>query len=247
MWINALLKKMVKAVVPKKYHYSLIRIKNWLNGGYSARSYSQEGEDMVLRRIFENQKRGFYVDVGAHHPKRFSNTYYFYKKGWRGINIDAMPGSIRTFNKLRPRDINLEMAISDERKILRYYAFNDPAISGFSSQLANQRKGQGTYKIIFEKDLQTHTLNEVLDEYLPKGQEIDFLSVDVEGLDFEVLKSNNWSTYCPKVVLVEATGNSLEEIMLSNIYKLLRDNGYQLYAKTVNTLIFTIDRPRNLF
>jgi FkbM family methyltransferase len=247
MWINALVKKMVKTVVPKKHHYSLIRIKNWLNDGYSTRSYSQEGEDMVLRRIFEKQERGFYVDVGAHHPKRFSNTYYFYKKGWRGINIDAMPGSIRMFNKLRPRDINLEMAISEEKKTLRYYAFNDPALSGFSRQLANQRKGQGNYKIVFEKDLQTHTLTEVLDEHLPKGQEIDFLSVDVEGLDLEVLKSNNWSTYCPRVVLVESTGNSLEEIMLSDIYKLLRDNGYQLYAKTVNTLIFTIAQPRNLF
>lgn len=233
-------KKIIKIITPPKYHYSLIRLKNWLTDGYSVISYSQEGEDMILKRVFEKQGRGFYVDVGAHHPKRFSNTYYFYKKGWRGINIDAMPGSIRTFNKLRPRDINLEMAISDEKKTLRYYAFNDPALSGFSRQLANQRKGQGTYKIVFEKDLQTYTLNEVLEEHLPKGQEIDFLSVDVEGLDFEVLKSNNWNKYSPKVVLVESTGNSLEEIMPSNIYKLLRDNGYQLYAKTVNTLIFKL-------
>ncbi len=235
------IKTIIKTIAPPKYHYSLIRIKNWLNDGYSAKSYSQEGEDMVLRRIFEKKERGFYVDVGAHHPKRFSNTYYFYKKGWRGINIEAMPGSIRIFNRIRPRDINLEMAISDGKKTLRYYVFNDPALSGFSKQLANQRTGQGAYKIIFEKDLQSHTLTEVLDEHLPKGQEIDFLSVDVEGLDFEVLKSNKWDTYCPKVVLVESTGRSLEEIMLSNIYKLLRGNGYQLFAKTVNTLIFKLN------
>jgi FkbM family methyltransferase len=234
------IKEIIKTIVPPKYHYSLIRIRNWSTNGYSDRSYSQEGEDMILRRIFEKQKKGFYVDVGAHHPKRFSNTYYFYKRGWRGINIDAMPGSMRIFNKLRPRDINLEMAISDERKTLRYYAFNDPALSGFSRQLADQRNGQGTCEIVFEKDLQTHTLAEVLDKHLPKGQNIAFLSVDVEGLDFDVLKANDWCKYRPEVVLAESLTNSLEDVPLSNSYKLLKQNGYQLFAKTVNTLIFKL-------
>jgi hypothetical protein len=74
-------------------------------------SYAQEGEDMVLRRIFEDQPLGFYVDVGAHHPVRFSTTYFFYRRGCRGINIDATPGSMDAFRRLRPRDINLEVAI----------------------------------------------------------------------------------------------------------------------------------------
>ena len=64
-------------------------------------SWSQEGEDRILYRIFEQQPVGFYVDVGAHHPKRFSNTYFFYRRGWRGINIDAMPGSMKNFEKLK--------------------------------------------------------------------------------------------------------------------------------------------------
>jgi hypothetical protein len=64
---------------------------------YLNQSYSQEGEDMVLYRTFETVKEGFYVDVGAHHPDRFSNTYKFYKQGWRGINIDAMPGGMDPF------------------------------------------------------------------------------------------------------------------------------------------------------
>lgn len=236
--ISKSVKRIIKTIVPPKYHYSLIRIKNWATNGYSYRSYSQEGEDMILRRIFEKQKKGFYVDVGAHHPKRFSNTCYFYERGWRGINIDAMPGSIRIFNKLRPRDTNLEMAISDERKTLRYYVFNDPALNGFSRQLADQRNRRGICEIVFEKDLQTHTLAEVLDKHLPKYQKIDFLSVDVEGLDFDVLKSNDWAKYRPKVVLAESLTSSLEDVPLSNSYKLLKQNGYQLFAKTVNTLIF---------
>lgn len=86
---------------------------------------------MILRRIFENVENGFYVDVGAHHPKRFSNTFYFYKKGWSGINIDAMPGSMSLFNKIRPRDINIEAAVSNEKEEVIFYIFNEVALNTF--------------------------------------------------------------------------------------------------------------------
>ena len=79
---------------------------------FARRCYSQEGEDMILQRMFGQRREGFFVDVGAHHPFRYSNTYLFYKKGWRGINIDATPGSMREFEKYRPADINLEVAVS---------------------------------------------------------------------------------------------------------------------------------------
>ena len=75
-------------------------------------SYAQEGEDRILMRYFDGRKKGFYLDVGAHHPKLYSNTYLFYNQGWNGINIDAMPGSMEIFNKQRSRDINIEAAIS---------------------------------------------------------------------------------------------------------------------------------------
>src|SRR5690554_6253894 len=79
---------------------------------FSRKSYSQEGEDILLEKLFEGKNDGFYVDVGAHHPRRFSNTYLLYRRGWRGINIDAMPGSMAEFRRLRGRDINLEIPIS---------------------------------------------------------------------------------------------------------------------------------------
>ena len=81
------------------------------------RSYSQEGEDRILLMPFENCKDGFYV---AHHPTRYSNTYLFYRMGWSGINIDAAPGSMNLFKKKRPRDINLEVAISDREEELTF-------------------------------------------------------------------------------------------------------------------------------
>lgn len=207
---------------------------------YHEISFSQEGEDRILQRIFENQEKGFYVDIGAHHPQRFSNTYLFYLKGWRGINIDAMPGSMDEFKHLRPLDINLEFAISNSNQSLVYYQFNESALNGFSEEISKQRDGiRGEYFITRTKEIQTYRLSEVLDKYLPSEQVIDFMSIDVEGLDLEVLQSNDWCKYRPKLVLVE----DLFQFILnkpdeSKIFTFMKDKGYDLYAKTKNTLLF---------
>lgn len=108
-----MLKKILKAILPMKLRKKLTIFNNLYITRFHIKSYSQEGEDMILHRIFERQCKGFYVDIGAHHPFRFSNTYLFYKRGWSGINIDAMPGSMNIFNKFRNRDINLEYGIGN--------------------------------------------------------------------------------------------------------------------------------------
>ena len=201
--------------------------------------YSQEGEDMILGKIFSGQKHGFYVDVGAHHPLRFSNTYLFYLKGWSGINIDAMPGSMVAFNKERPRDINLETPVSDKSEELTYYIFNEPALNGFSKELSMSRDGlRGQYKILETKALKTRTLSDILDEYISDGKQIDFLSIDVEGLDFQVLSSNNWGRYRPSVVVVEVLSNSIEDLPLSKTYQFLKEHRYVCYAKTDRSTFF---------
>jgi len=233
-----MLRKIFKAILPKCLTEKLVSIKSNYFDGYALKSYSQEGEDMILRRLFEKQKTGFYVDVGAHHPKRFSNTFFFYKEGWRGINIDAMPNSMSLFNKLRPRDINIEIPISDKKQKLKYYMFNEPALNSFSKELAEKRDGEDNYKIISEKEMETSTIEEIFGKHLPYGQEIDFLSIDVEGLDLQVLKSNNWKRFRPKVVLVEILGSSIQDIANSEEYKYLAEFGYKIFAKAINTVIF---------
>lgn len=202
-------------------------------------SFAQEGEDKVLLRFLERKENGFYVDIGAHHPIRFSNTYLFYLKGWRGINADAMPGSMELFKKYRPNDINLEIPLSNENKTLTYYLFNESALNTFSAEQAAKKDGlRGEYRITGRKNLKTFPLSYVLDNYLPSGQTIDFLSIDVEGLDFEVLSSNNWTKYQPSMILVESLNNSLEDIKNDEIYKYLKQLNYSLVAKTFNTLFF---------
>ncbi len=237
-----MLKKIIKLLLPTSLIKMMIKMNHNYFDGYALKSYSQEGEDMILRRLFEKQQIGFYVDVGAHHPKRFSNTYFFYKQGWEGINIDAMPNSMVPFSKVRPRDINIEKPVSDKKQILTYYAFNEPALNGFSKELSEERaKQDNNYHIIFEKDIETSTLEEILDENLPKNQEIDFLSIDVEGLDFMVLQSNNFKKYRPKVILIEILGSSLHDIENNDITLYLKDCNYSIYAKAVNTVIFITD------
>lgn len=231
--------KQIKKSIPepiKKFYRRIYDFYKW--DDYYQKSWGQEGEDLILLRFFGEKRDGFYVDIGAHHPKRFSNTNYFYQRGWKGINIDAMPGSMRQFDKHRKRDINIEKPISDSNQVLTYYAFNETALNGFSRELSEQRNGTGDWKLKFTKDIETITLEEILDTNLPAGQHIDFLTIDVEGFDFEVLKSNNFEKYKPTVILIEILESGLEDIENSEISKLLKKHNYSVYAKTINTVFF---------
>ena len=207
-------------------------------------SYSQEGEDLILNRYFNNKQVGFYVDIGAHHPTRFSNTHFFYSRGWRGINIDAMPDSMIAFSKQRSRDINLEIGISKTENTLTYYMFNEPALNTFSKKEADKKDGLRNYKIVSTKMIKTFPLKSILDEHLPKNTTIDFMSIDVEGLDIEVLESNDWELYRPNLVLIEDLVKlPIYEISTkSTICKFLNEREYTFVAKTFNTLFFKDSR-----
>lgn len=200
-------------------------------------SFAQEGEDMVLDRIFGQKINGFYVDVGALHPVRFSNTYKFYKKGWRGINIDALPGSMVLFDKLRPLDINLEVPVSDRAEVLPFYVFNDHALNTFSKEVADERSRKAEYHVKEIINIKTQPLSAILAQHLPVNQNIDFLTIDAEGFDFQILQSNNWLKYKPSVVLIESD-LSYSELLTSDINAYMESKGFSLYAKTVKTCFF---------
>ena len=150
-----------------------------------------------------SKKRGFYVDIGAHHPVRFSNTLFYYKRGWRGINIDAMPGSMKWFNILRRRDINLEMGAGLNQSLLKFYSFREPAFNTFSDHLVNDQEFLKKVPLKKVYDVPVYPLSEIFEKYLPANTTIDFMNIDCEGLDFDVLKGNNWELYRPHYLLVE--------------------------------------------
>lgn len=232
------MKELIKKILGKKLALKLYMLKKEFIGGFATKIYSQEGEDIILSEFFPTQTDGFYVDIGAHHPMRFSNTYMFYKRGWRGLNLDAMPDSMKAFNRKRPRDINLEVGVSGKEGEMTYYMFDDFALNGFSKNLSKERDENSNFEILEEKKIKTYPLSKILDEYLPENQKIDFMSIDVEGLDLMVLKSNNWGKYLPSYILVESIGDDIESIIKNPIYLFLKKKQYTIVAKTYRTLIF---------
>lgn len=226
-------KKIIKSIVSL---IPLFLVEKYLLSrfGYNLLSYSQHGEDIILRNIFSDKKKGFFVDVGAHHPTRFSNSYWFYRKGWRGINIDAAPGSMNLFNKKRRGDTNIEAAVSDSDSVLEFNIFNQAALSTFSKELAEEQVKNG-YEIKSVAKLHTKTLKEILDQHISKDIKIDFFNIDVESHDLEVLRSNDWNKYAPEVIVVEDRELANDS---SEIVSYLKEKGYSLVATMEKTKIF---------
>lgn len=207
----------------------------WFRNG--ERSWSQEGEDRVLLRYFDYRRDGFYVDVGAHHPYRYSNTALLNRMGWSGINIDAMPGSMALFARHRPRDINLEIGVSEEPGIAKFYVFNEKALNTFDGELAQSRVNPD-FRIDSIVDVPLRPLREVFDEHLAHGQVIDLLTVDAEGHDLSVLRSNDWTRFRPRVVLAESVGSTIDSLHSDPCAQFLKSVGYVAYGKTVNTVMY---------
>ncbi len=199
--------------------------------------YSQNGEDLILNRFLENKEKGFFIDEGAHHPIRFSNTYFFYKKGWSGINIDAIPASMNNFNKIRPKDINIGKGVGIKNNQLTFYQFNESALKTFCKEEAFSKNKHG-YKIIKSNLIKVDTLENILDKYMPENTQIDFLNIDAEGKDEEVLISNNWEKYKPNFILIEILREEDIDDTSSSIKTFLKSKDYILINKIFDTYIF---------
>lgn len=200
-----------------------------LNSPFAEISYAQEGEDLLLARIFGARKTGFYVDVGAHHPFRFSNTAIFYLRGWRGINIDATPGSMEAFTKHRPEDINLEAYVSDDKSPVRFELFNEPALN--TADPTRKKLFPPCYEMVGEVERQPIRLEAILDKYLSGDREIDFLSVDVEGADLAVIRSINFHRYRPHYIVTEDRTLKLTCLSANPLFQYMSGNGYGLHSK----------------
>jgi FkbM family methyltransferase len=201
-------------------------------------SFSQEGEDILLQRLMGSiSSKGFFVDIGAHHPLRFSNTYSFYLHGWRGINVDPNPENMRLFNLIRPEDINITRAVSSHCRKLEYFMFDEPALNTLDSSQAKKSIELG-YILLKKVRITTTTLKEILDNYLPKDvTQIDVLSIDTEGFDLNVLESNDWLRYHPTYIIVE----SLDEVNSSSNKKIslfLESKNYKQASILSNSMIF---------
>ncbi len=219
-------------------------------------SYSQDSEDDILEKIFWTKKEGFFIDIGAHHPTHYSNTYKFYLKGWRGVNIDPRPNIMFEFDKIRPNDVNLEIAIGDEVGEKDYYIFDHEGVNTFVKEIAFGRNLQNGFKYIETKKVKTDVLINIFDKYVG-SKIIDFLNIDVEGYEMNILKQNDWIRYRPNVIVCEMLFSNSEDNpcifqstpgsefwpLVENLdcfdtHKLLVENGYGVLAKGVGSVIY---------
>jgi len=200
-------------------------------------SYAQEGEDLLLDAWFDAGRRGFYVDVGAHHPWRFSNTARLHARGWRGINIDPEPGSMAPFRAARPNDVNLEVAVGAAAGTRRFFRYSDAALNGFGDRSAELARTP--YRLLGSIDVPVRPLRDILSEHAPAGG-VDLLSIDVEGAELEVLESSDWLRWIPEIVLMEARGRDSVPAGAaeSAAVRFLRERGYDAVAGTTRTIVF---------
>lgn len=200
---------------------------------------AQSGEDVILLRLFQKKSNGFYIDVGAYHPIRLSNTYLLHKLyGWQGINIDASSESINNFKQSRPNDINIHIAVSDQNGEATFHIFEQaPAVNTITDSNIERQSNKGLSPTRTET-VQTQRLEDILDSYLPANQPIDLLTIDAEGVDLEVLKSNNWEKYRPSVVLVEDFNMQIMGGDLTPIRQFVESLGYRLVSHAFDTSIY---------
>ena len=200
--------------------------------------YSQFGEDIVLKELLKKEKRdGFYVDVGCYHPKKYSNTYYLYKRGWSGINIDMEEDKIRLFNIVRKNDYNIEAAISDKNEEVSIYRYSQ---YGLGSTISKEYAETMDDEVFDKKTTMSKTLNEIISNSPYKEKQIDVLSIDVEGMDYKVLSSLDFTIYKPKVIIVEDHHKNIDDILKADTYIFLKNNSYILRSWTFYSLIFIL-------
>lgn len=210
--------------------------------------YAQSGEDLILSHLFfkMNIPHPTYLDVGANHPSYISNTYYFYLRGCNGVCVEPNPDLCKKIQKLRPRDKVLNIGIGvGEEATADFYIFPKYAdgLSTFSKADAAYWGETGMKqvgRIEYEKVIQvpTQTINTVIANNFK--QIPDFISIDVEGLDLQILQSLDFDSYAPPVLCVEtiAYGEDQTEYKREDIISFVKEKNYELYADTHVNSIF---------
>jgi FkbM family methyltransferase len=167
------------------------------------RSYAQNYEDVMLRRAFLDAAEGFYVDVGANDPERDSATRYFYESGWRGINIEPTAQYLKLLEAARPEDVNLGVACGARNGVGTLHVIPDTGLSTTVPEYADDAKAAG-HVINEVVEVRIVRLDSIIQQHA-RGRDVDFLKINVQGSEFEVLRGINLKRYRPKVIIVEQT------------------------------------------
>ena len=218
---------MKKKLIQNKFFYFFYKILKIYRNKKPSIHYGEFGEDILINRILKNIKIGRYVDVGCYHPFKGSLTVQLYKRGWRGINIDLSKSSIDLFNLVRKKDINLNIAVSDFNGQTNYFE-NSPI-----NQQNSLIKSNDSQKMI---KTDCKNLNFILGEN--KFEKFEYLNIDVEGNENNVIKGIDFSKYRPILITVENNNLHIKDYIQSEVYKILTGNNFTFIGKIGVTNFF---------
>ena len=211
-------------------------------------SFSQFGEDIALYKLFHPKvssgipvrfkEDGFYVDIGAGHPIANSQSYFFYRRGWRGIVVEPLPAMEPLFRVVRPRDKYLKMGIAERSGFLDYYIYDNPFLNSFSREESQKNAEALGAKFTGQIAIPVDTLASILSKEMSNSDSIDFMSIDTEGYDLEVLRSNDWTRYRPKFLMVEINKNNVVDLTDEPVVVYLRSKNYDINSVFVQNIMF---------
>jgi hypothetical protein len=206
---------------------------------FGPETYAQHGEDMIFVNYFHalGIKCPTWLDIGAHHPVNISNTALLYKRGGRGVNIEANPNLIDNFHKERTEDLNLNIGVAPAPGQMTFYMIDKwSGRNTFDKRTAEEFVRQHPQFALTETaQIEVMTINHVVEKFC-SGQYPDLLSIDVEGLDYEILASADFSRSSPKIICVEVVSGSGD--ISGQMRELLCSRGYVVAAKTIGNTIF---------
>lgn len=197
--------------------------------------YAQGGEDAIVSNIFSYVvpvEKGTYLDIGAYDPYKHSNTYLLYKKGWRGINVDARPGSMVAFDEARVGDVNVEAGVAAKDGSLTYYIVDDESTMNSFSRDNLERLGM-LDNIDRTVEVEVLSLVSLLAKH-GSSRHVDYMNIDAEGFEMEILSGLAAIDRPPSVISLEQNGVcTLDDVIASEPCRYLAGLGYIPYAKNV--------------
>ena len=198
------------------------------------RSWSAYNEDVIIDRLLNKKDKGFYIDVGAYDSWVGSNTRRFYGRGWRGLNIEPEKERCEKISSDRKYDINVHMGAGDREGELTFFVMSPKQLSTFSEKVAKSRI-LGGFKLTKKEKVSVDTVSNIYLKFAI-GKEVDFMSIDTEGYEYNVLRGIDWAVLKPKVLCVERN----EEEVRAKIDDFLIGIGYDKVAETVSNDIFSL-------
>jgi len=218
---NAFLKKILKQ---DNFH-------NLINSKFCKSSFSQFGEDLIINKLLHNIPYGNFLDIGSFHPMHFSNTFLLYLKGWRGINIDGNKEMVEIANKVRPLDKNIFAFLSAKKNEYFYISSKkNPAMNRVVKKFNKLHDDEKSERII------TTTVNDLMQDCQNYLEKLYYLNIDLEYLDYEVLKTLDFNKYHPLLITIEI--HNFEFNCDNEICKYLKINNYSLHSYTKPTAFF---------